>query len=342
MQMKEDKKKRAWVGLDVSKETFFAAVDTLDDCGMKKELDSLPAREFQLTQAGTDSFLRWLSERFAEYHFSIVMESTGCYSTRLKKFLRKTQGNLSIAIVNGRQSSNFIKSLNLHHKTEKIDAQALARFGTERSPEPIAQDDPTLETLKELGRERIALIRIKNALENRNDSLFDAFTRKVNTHAIEALTLQIKAIEQEIERHIKANAELRHEVELMKTVPGVASTSAYGFLAELGSLKQYSSRELSAMSGLIPRIISSGTSIKKTCLSKRGSGRVRQLLYLDSVTAIEKILSLQLLYQRLTKSGKTKMAARCACMRKLLLIIRAVVVENRPYETNHEKKTKIA
>jgi len=342
MQMETKGKKQVWVGVDVSKETFFAAVDVLDEDGSKRPVNSLSANEFELTETGSGSFLKWLSQSFAEYNFSIVMESTGCYSKKLKGFLREKQNDLPISILNGRLSSNFVKSLGLPHKTDKSDAQALARFGTERSPKAALADDPDRESLKELSRERSALLKARAALANRSDSLFDAFTKEINDRAIAALSLQVKAIEKEMERCIKANAEMRHEAELMKTVPGVASTSAYGFLAELGSLKQYSSRKLSSMSGLLPHIFISGTSVNKTCLSKRGSARVRQLLYLDCMTAVNKIPELNSQYQNLVSRGKTKMTARCACTRKLLLIVRAVVVEDRPYEKNPKKVAKTA
>jgi len=335
-------KKHVWVGLDVSKETFFAAVDILDEDGGKKPVNCLSTKEFELTEIGSGSFLEWVSQSFAEYDFSIVMESTGCYSKRLKEFLHEKQSDLPISILNGRQSSNYMKSLGTLHKTDKGDAQALARFGTERSPKPALPDDPVRTSLKELSRERSALLKAKAALENRSDSLFAAFTKDINNRAIVALNLQISAIEKEMERCIKANAELRHEAELMKTVPGVGLTSAYGFLAELGSLKQYSSRRLSSLSGLLPHVFISGTSVNKSCLSKRGSSRVRQLLYLDCMTAVDKIPELNAQYQNLVSRGKAKMTARCACMRKLLLIIRAVVVEDRPYEKNPKKMTKTA
>ncbi|MGN1366360.1 MAG: transposase [Victivallis vadensis] len=117
----------------------------------------------------------------------------------------------------------------------------------------------------------------------------------------------------------------------MQTIPGVAAVSAYGFLAEQGTLKQYSSRKLSLISGLTPRIVSSGTSVNHSCLSKRGSARVRQLLYLDCMTAVTRIPESNTQYRNLIAKGKAKMTARCACMRKLLLIIRAVVVQDRPY-----------
>lgn len=330
MQM-ETTEKMVWVGLDVSKATFWAAIDLLDEAGNRKAIHSLPNKEFKRTEVGVGSFLKWVKDFIPEDQFSIVMESTGCYSIQLAKWLRGKDSLQSISIQNGRLTSNFIKSLSFPHKTDKTDAQAIARFGTERTPSPTIAKEANQERLQELSRERSALVKSKSALESRRDSLFDSFSRKINGRAIAALTTQITALEKEIERCIKKNPELEHEAKLMISVHGVGKTSAYGISAELGSLKLYSRKELSAHSGLTPRILSSGSSLLKSHLSKRGSARVRQLLYLDCMQAVEAVPELNALYQRLVANGKSKMTARCACMRKLLLLLRSLVVNDHPY-----------
>ena len=62
------------------------------------------------------------------------------------------------------------------------------------------------------------------------------------------------------------------------------------------------------------------------------SKRARQILYLDSIVAVSKIPYLQDLFNRIVARGKCKMCARCACMRKLLLIMRAFVVQEKPFD----------
>ena len=101
---------------------------------------------------------------------------------------------------------------------------------------------------------------------------------------------------------------------------------ACDIIAELGSLKQYSARELSAMSGLAPRIKESGSSVHSSFMSRRSSGRLRQILYLDSFVGVNKIPALHEFHQRLLEKGKKKMTVRCACMRKMLLILRSIVI----------------
>ena len=98
-----------------------------------------------------------------------------------------------------------------------------------------------------------------------------------------------------------------------------------------GCSRMIFAKELSALSGLAPRIIESGSSVHSSYLSRRSSGRLRQILYLDSVPGVPKIPVLQEFHQRLIGKGKKKMTARCACMRKMLLILRSMVVHNTPF-----------
>ena len=149
---------------------------------------------------------------------------------------------------------------------------------------------------------------------------------------------KIKEVDLKIKECVMKDDEIRGEIELMCTLPGVSFISACNIIAELGSLKQYSARELSAMSGLAPRIRESGSSVHSSFMSRRSSGRLRQVLYLDSFVGVNKIPVLHEFHQRLLEKGKKKMTVRCACMRKMLLILRSIVVHQMPYQQDFSKK----
>ena len=100
----------------------------------------------------------------------------------------------------------------------------------------------------------------------------------------------------------------------------------------------YSAKELSAMSGLAPRIKESGSSVHSSYMSRKSSGRLRQILYMDSLFGVKNIPVLQEFHQRLLEKGKKKMTVRCACMRKMLLILRSIVVHQMPYRPYFSKK----
>ena len=338
VQVKMDEKRRIWVGLDVSKASFFASVDNLE---RYSQIGKLPARNFPRTAVGAGSCLKWIRSCIANDETPcLVMETTGCYSKELAQWFQNYDSTLHIAIQNGRMISDFIKSLNLN-KTDISDAQAIARFGSDRNPAPTRTESKKWLELREFERERTALIESRGELENRKDSLFSAIGKKINGRAVAALTLQIKAIDKEIAKLIHEDDEMRKEVQIMSTMPGVSFVSAANLLAEFGSLKQYTSRELSQLSGLAPRLFQSGSSLNKSFLGRRGSKRGRQILYLDSISAIPHIPFLKALYDRIVARGKTKMCARCACMRKMLLILRAMVVHDTFFDNEILEKFQI-
>ena len=303
----------------------------------KAKITSLPCRDFKRTPEGLAIFFQWAAGFVSGKDLHIVMETTGCYSQQLIDWINLSHPEVKVTIENARNIHAFIESLNLPHKTDKLDAQAIARFGTERQPHPTKRPSKTILTIRELSRERTALIKNRVELQNRRDTITSSVVRTINAQTIATLTMQIKKIEQEIKACIVEDEEILTEIHIMTTMPGVNFVSAYNILAEIGSLKQYSVKELSAISGLAPRIRQSGSSVHSSFMSRRSSGRLRQILYLDSLPGVPKIPVLQDFQQRLLAKGKKKMTVRCACMRKMLMMMRSMVVHNSPFDENFLK-----
>ena len=65
---------------------------------------------------------------------------------------------------------------------------------------------------------------------------------------------------------------------------------------------------------------------------KRGGAAIRKALYLCAMSAIRWNPQMRRLYHRLIKKGKAPMAALGAVMRKLLLLIRSLLVNNTEYQ----------
>jgi len=125
----------------------------------------------------------------------------------------------------------------------------------------------------------------------------------------------------------------------MDSMPGIGVISAATLVAELGSFKDYSTRnKLAAMAGMNPLLCHSGSSIRKSKLSKQGAPLVRKYLYLAAMSAVNRVHELKTFHDRLIAKGKKPMTAQCACMRKILLILRSMVIENRPYQQNFREK----
>ena len=107
----------------------------------------------------------------------------------------------------------------------------------------------------------------------------------------------------------------------------------------MGSLADYSRKQLSAMSGVCPTTQQSGTSLHKGGLSKRGPAGLRRILFLDAGQTIARSKAMNEFHGRmLAKPDSSKMSAKVACMRKLLLVLRGIVVSKKPFDPNHVSK----
>lgn len=334
-QQEEQSKKRIWqwFGVDVSKDSFTVAFyDGLSD-------DTSEVLKFDSTPKGVKSFLSWREKHASEIVPSgIVMESTGYYSARLATLMRKLDSSLRVSICNARSVSYYIKSHSAN-KTDPSDAKLIARYGYDFQPPKLKVRSPVEKLLKEVVSERGKLVKIVTMLTNKAKSLEFIEIREINESAISHLKGKIKVLDKRIIEVSKQSEEMNAEIELMDTVPGVARLSAAVIYGTLGSLKQYTRLQLSALSGLYPKISQSGSSPVKSKLSKNGPSYLRQILYMDATKAMAKIPSLRNLRERLlARENSRKMTARCACMRKLLLIIKGVVDSGVPYDPNFQQK----
>jgi transposase len=327
-----------WVGLDVGKREFSAAVE-LGMGDRKLGVGSLPCRKFNHTKKGVAEFLKWVDKTTGGRPFKVVMEATGHYSVALCKLLQGKRKGLECSIVNPYLTSNFLKSLGLPHKTDDGDARGIARFGMERRPPTTPLLPRQMEEMRELFRQRAALVETRSEFKNRAESRVGEVAQALNDELLETLDEYIARIEKALEELAGKIPWMKRQVELMLSIPGVGAITAIGLSAELGDLGLYTRQGISAASGLAPRLHESGTSVKASWIGRRGSRHVRHLLFLSSNQAIRKIPYLNAMYDRLLAKGKTKMQVKCACMRVLIQIIRSVVVHERPYSEDFSYKS---
>jgi transposase len=124
-------------------------------------------------------------------------------------------------------------------------------------------------------------------------------------------------------------------------VPGVGPTVAFTLLAELPELGTLTGREISALVGVAPFARDSGTLRGKRVIWG-GRTSVRTCLYMAAVSASRHNPPLKAFYQRLLAAGKAKKLAVIACLRKLLVILNAMVASGTPWDPNFAQNPEIA
>ena len=119
---------------------------------------------------------------------------------------------------------------------------------------------------------------------------------------------------------VRSHAQLRQQLELLDSLPGVGELSALYLLGELVLLSpDFSVREWVAYAGLDPRQYKSGDSVeKKIRISKVGNTHLRRALYMPVLVAARHDPHFRAHYRHLLAKGKLGMVALVALMRKLL------------------------
>jgi transposase len=231
--------------------------------------------------------------------------------------------------VNPIQIHAYIKSLGLRNKTDSLDARALAGFGPERKPMAWEKPSPAFVELKDLTRTRADLVDTRVAMRLRlkdHPRAAKGATRALE-QIIKALDRQIENLEAALRAHLDRHETLGTQVKRLTSIKGVGLITAVTIVGELGDLRRFiRSRQLTAFAGVSPRKKESGTSVRgRTRLCKQGNTRVRSVLYMAALSAVRYNPDLAQTYTGLLGKGLHWRAALGAVMRKLLILMRAML-----------------
>jgi transposase len=163
------------IGVDIGKGHHVAAAF---DAAAGRALGQL---RFPVSRAGFERFLGWVRERAARPDAALIgVEATGHYHVTLLEFL--AGAGYQVVQLNAYQVTQFRRSQGRLAKTDRLDAQALARFLTlaarETVPPPAdaagaPPTEATLASLRELTRFRAELVRDRTAVINRLHGVVD-------------------------------------------------------------------------------------------------------------------------------------------------------------------------
>jgi transposase len=315
-------------GIDVSKATFDVA--WWGDLPFHEMVN----RSFPRTPEGVKAWLACFKPGELS-GTAAVMETTAGYCKELAGWILEACPGFHIAIANPYRVKAYANSLGLRNKTDRVDARMLAMFGQERQPGAWAPLSPTQEELRALTRTRAKLKATRTAYRNRLKSRTGGFAldKKCQEDVVACLDRQIKALEQGIRDLCKKDPDLGRDLKLLMSIRGIGLISAASVLGTAGNLRRFKRRnELTAFLGVSPRQFQSGTSVQcKAHMCRTGDKYVRTVLYMAAVAACRSKGPLGDYYRRLVASGKQPKSALGALMRKMLIVMRAVLILGEPY-----------
>lgn len=292
---------------------------------------------FPNTSPGFEHLRDWLSRQGVSTVHA-CLEATGTYSEPLALFLAEL--GHTVSLVNPAATKAFAQSRLSRTKTDRVDAELIARFC--QAQEPPVWTPPAVEVreLQALVRRLESLIEMRVAEENRLSSgITVEMVRRSVEELLNHLNTQIKHCEELIRRHIDNHPGLKRQSELLDSIPGIAESTAAALLAEITDIKQYkSARQVAAYAGLVPRERQSGTSVRgRTRLSKVGNARLRRALYWPAITALRCSPFFQAWAKGLRERGKSKMSVICAVMRKLVHLAYGVLKSGKEFDPQWAK-----
>ena len=305
---------QGFVGVDVSEAR-------LDVCLLPAEARAAFSRD----PRGIARLLAWLT---SQDRLLVVVEATGGLERGLTVALE--QAGIAVAVINPRQTRDFARAAGLLAKTDRLDAYALALYGERLRPAPRpprAAADHALAALVLRRRQLAQLAEAERSRARRSEE-------RVVVASIEALLAWLQRAQAELEAEIAArlaaNPLWRERGALLASVPGVGKVTVATLLALLPELGQLDRGPIAALAGVAPFARDSGL-MKGRRTIWGGRAPVRAVLYMAALVAVRHNPILRAFYQRLVAAGKAKKLALTAAMRKLLVILNAMIRDSQPW-----------
>jgi transposase len=296
-----------FVGIDVAKAELVVAVH--------------PSHE-HWTVANEERGVRTLVDRLVALGPTlIVLEATGGYE--LLGVAALGAAGLPVVVANPRHVRDFARATGQLAKTDRLDAELLARFA--ERVRPAIRPLPTAEAqeLDALLTRRRQLLEMLSAERHRLGQVFGKGQRLVKkslkTHIV-FLERELRMADHDLDDAVRHSPLWREQDDLLQSVPGVGPVLARTLLAALPELGRLSRREIAKLAGIAPLSRDSGT-MRGRRVIQGGRAVVRAALYMGALVAARHNPVIRTFYLRLVAAGKPKKLALVACMRKLLTIL---------------------
>lgn len=300
-----------FVGVDVSKATL--------------DVDCLPASAPQQFSNDAEGINRRFQGRPVE---RIVLEATGGYETALAVAL--AAAGLPVVVVNPKRVRDFAKASGILAKTDRLDARVLAAFGQVIAPPVRALPDAAQRELAELLDRRMQLVAIRAQEKARLGTVLAVARRDIEAH-IAWLDKRIGKFDADLTQRLRSADIWKEKVRLLDSVPGIGKVSIFTLLARLPELGSLNRAQIAALAGVAPFNDDSGKR-RGSRYIQGGRAQVRCVLYMATLTATRCNPAIKQFFERLIARAKPFKVAMTACMRKLLIILNAVLKSKEPWK----------
>lgn len=303
------------VGLDVAKGKVDACIRSV---GLRLSRPSAPE--------GRTELVAWLR---ANRVGLAVMEASGGYERSWAQALRAA--GVEVRIVDPKRIRHFAKAAGRLAKNDPIDADTIAWFA-ETFPDADGQpNDPAREEIDRLVQARAALKEVETQIAQQGEHSPPAIVVKALGAIAKAARAELRKLDAAIAARIKANPAFARRAEIIRSVPGLGEQAVAGVIAWLPELGRVTNQVAAALVGVAPYDNDSGER-RGARRIKGGRRKLRNLLYMPVMgAATQHNPALKAYYQRLRARGKEAKVALIACMRKLIVVLNAMLARDQTW-----------
>ena len=303
-----------WVGADICKANIDVYI-----------LPSAESLQYANTTEGIDAFIKYLKPLSPK---RVVFEATGGLERLFALSLHAH--DIPMAMVNPRKIRAFALALG-KAKTDALDAQVIAEFAKSIRPAPQHLPSQAAQILRDLVTRRRQLVGIKVAEQNRLSRSPESIKTDIDEH-IKQLSERILKLSEQIQKLAKQQTDRQRKREILLSVPGMEPVTCAMCLAELPELGLLTDKQIARLVGVAPINRDSGQHKGKRMI-QGGRAQVRCGLYMATLVATQHNPVIKAFYQRLLERGKLPKVALTACIRKLVVILNAMVRHNQRWQT---------
>jgi transposase len=310
------------IAFDVAKESLAVHI-----------LPSGESLEAPNTAANARKLLRRERKRNAKLNLGpllVVCEATGGY----EKNVLEAACELGLAChrAHGSDVRAYANFQGKRAKNDPIDACTIAGYGQDKADPRLYQPPrPEQTALRELMGRRAELQDMIEAERARMEHVCTEAVRKSLEVHLKLLERELAAIEREIEALTARDQEFNRRAQLMQTVTGIGTVTAWTLLAFMPELGAMPAGTAAALAGLAPFDRDSGKERGRRHIFA-GRGQVRSCLFMAARAAIRHHQVFKSFAERLMQRGKPYKVAVTAVMRKLIVILSAMLKADEPWK----------
>lgn len=258
----------------------------------------------------------------------VLCEATGGYERHVLD--QAAALGIKLHRAHGSRTRLFARFNGRRAKTDKIDARLLALYAMSTAELPLYEPpSPEQQALRALRRRRDEIAKMLRMETNRTEHARLARLRTSLSRHRKWLQAELQAIEEEIELLIAQTPELNRKAGLMRSVKGVGPKTVAAILAYLPELGTLSKAQVASLTGLAPHAKDSGTQHNPRHIVA-GRAALRTSLYMAALVAQSCNPKLRAFAQSLRARGKPNKVILVALMRRLIVILNAVIASGQP------------